>query len=420
MTTSEMSSSSTAPATDEQPLFERPDWVRRFNAIGSAAGGAAELVPLDVDAMCESAKSSAGLDDFGDVDGDWLGRLRALTAAIDDTARLHAVGRAMTRGEILRCLRTRLALAEDARRRPGVLGEVITTPVIVTGPARSGTSLLFELLDLDPTLRGPNGGEIFFPGPTDDAGQRERLRIAECEYEFWNDVQPEFRAVHDMRAVYPQECIHVQMPSFSGAYWPMVAEIPRWAPDMVAAMQFHRRVLQSLQHERPSQGWVLKTPVYLSMLDLVFAIYPDAWVIHTHRDPLKTMPSGASTLANVRWLRSDHVGARGIGGDDRMSNTLLNLISRRANGELPDRIVDVHFADLMADPVTAVSQAYESMGRDLTGPHADAIRSYVANRPQGTFGKHAYSADSFGIDEQALRERMRPYTDHYGVRLEVL
>src|SRR6185437_11078552 len=114
---------------------------------------------------------------------------------------------------------------------------------------------------------------------------------------------------------------------------------------------------QSLQHDAPGRGWVLKTPVYLSMLDLVFAIYPDAWVIHTHRDPLKTMPSGASTLANVRWLRSDHVGASGIGDDDRMSNTLLSLISRRANGELPDRIVDVHFADLMADPVTAVSQA---------------------------------------------------------------
>jgi hypothetical protein len=95
-------------------------------------------------------------------------------------------------------------------------------------------------------------------------------------------------------------------------------------------------------------------------------------------------------------------------------------MNRRANGELPDRIVDVHFADLMADPVGAVSRAYETMGRELTGLHADAIRRYVANRPQGTFGKHAYSAESFGIDEQALRERMRPYTNYYDVCLEVV
>lgn len=404
-------------ATVADPLFERPDWVRRLNYFGDAAGGPAALIPLDVDAMCEAAVSSTKLQNFGDVDGDWLGRLRNLTAAIDETAQMHALGRLMTRGEIMRCLRTRLALAEDAHRRPGVPDEEIAQPVIITGPARSGTSLLFELLDLDPTLRGPKGGEIAHPGPADSSQDRRRLRLAESEYEFWNDVQPEFRAVHDMRAKYPQECIHVQMPSFSGAYWPMIAEIPGWLPDMVAAMKFHRRVLQSLQHGAPGQGWVLKTPVYLSMLDLVFATYPDAWVIHTHRDPLKTMPSGASTLATVRWLRSD-LALKGIGGDDRMSNTLLALMSRRAQGELPDRIIDVHFADLMADPVAAVSQAYDTMGREVTGVHAEAIRRYVANRPQGSFGKHAYSARSFGIDEQALRERMRPYTDHYGVRLE--
>jgi hypothetical protein len=183
-------------------------------------------------------------------------------------------------------------------------------------------------------------------------------------------------------------------------------------------MQFHRRVLQSLQHGSGRQGWVLKTPVYLSMLDLVFAIYPDAWVIHTHRDPVKTMPSGASTLATVRWLRSDHVPAHSIGDDDRMSSTLLTLMRRRANHELPDRIIDVHFADVMADPVDAVRRAYEMMGREVSGVHAEAIRRYVANRPKGTFGKHAYSAESFGIDEQALRERMRAYTDYYSVQLE--
>jgi hypothetical protein len=35
-------------------------------------------------------------------------------------------------------------------------------------------------------------------------------------------------------------------------------------------------------------------------------------------------------------------------------------------------------------------------------------------------GKHTYSAESFGIDEQALRERMRSYTGYYDVRLEVV
>jgi len=404
-------------------LYERPEWVARLIACGDAAGGPERLVPFDVDEMCASAVASTGLDDFGDdldrgMGGDWLGRLRSLAAAMDDTAQMHAPGRFLTKTEFLRCLRTRLWLAEDARRRPGIVDEVIAAPLVVTGPARTGTTLLLELLDLDPSLRGARGWEIGHPGPAAERDEAEALRLAETEYELWVDLHPEFATVHDMRAAYPQECIHLQMPSFSGAYWPMVAEIPGWTPDVVAAQQFHQRVLQSLQYGTDDRTWVLKTPVYLPMLALVFAFYPDAWVVHTHRDPVKTATSSASTLANVRWIRSDHVDTLNIAGDDGMGTLLLNLMEQRKNGELPERIVDVHFADLMADPAETVARAYASMGRELTGEHADAIRAYVANRPKGALGKHAYTADQYGIDVAAVRERMRPYTDHYGIELE--
>jgi hypothetical protein len=399
-------------------LHSRPEWVRRLIACGDAAGGPEHLVPFDVDQMCESAVASTGLDDFGDVDGDWLGRLRTLVAAVDDTARMHAPGRFVTKTEFLGCLRTRLWLAEDTRRRPGVVDEVITAPLVVTGPARSGTTLLLELLDLDPSLRGARGWEIGHPGPASERDEADALRLAETEYELWTDLHPEFRTVHDMRAAYPQECIHLQMPSFSGAYWPMVADIPGWTPDVVAAMQFHRRVLQSLQHDAAVRTWVLKTPVYLAILPLVFAFYPDAWVVHTHRDPVKTAASSASTLANVRWIRSDHVEIRNIAGDDGMGSILLNLMEERQRGALPERIVDVHFAALMDDPVETVASAYATMSREFTGEHAEAIRRYVTNRPQGALGKHAYSADEYGIDDATLRKRMRPYTDHYGIALE--
>ena len=217
------------------PFAERPDWVRRLNAAGDAAGGPDRLVPFHVDEMCETAMATTGLTDFGDVDGDWLGRLRSLVAALDDTAHLHAVGRTVTRAEFQRCLRTRLWLAEDAKRRPGVAGELIRAPMVVTGPARSGTSLLLELLDLDPTLRGARGWEIGHPGPPEEVPRDERIRLAEFEYELWCDIHPEFRTVHDLRVEYPQECIHLQMPSFSGIYWTMVADIPEWPNDVVAA-----------------------------------------------------------------------------------------------------------------------------------------------------------------------------------------
>ena len=58
------------------------------------------------------------------------------------------------------------------------------------------------------------------------------------------------------------------------------------------------------------------------------------------------------------------------------------------------------------------------MGRELLPEHADAIRRYVAARPRGKFGAHAYTAEDWGVDSSAIRTRTKPYVDHYGVAIE--
>jgi hypothetical protein len=97
---------------------------------------------------------------------------------------------------------------------------------------------------------------------------------------------------------------------------------------------------------------------------------------------------------------------------------MILLAQRRRAGELPDRIVDSHFRDLMADPVAAVEKLYGNMDRPFLGEHADAIRRYLESKPQGKFGQHKYSAEEWGFDPAELREKMRPYTDYYGIELE--
>ncbi len=398
--------------------YTRPDWVRRINAMGDSVGGAEKLVPLDAEALVRIAReSTGGLDDFGDFDGDWRGRLDSLVRELEATGKLHALGRLMTRQELLRGLRTRLWLARTRSESPRIAGEQIEAPLVITGPPRSGTSILFELLALDPRARAPLAWEGLHPVAFDGASPEARRAMAECEQEFWADVQPEFAAIHELRSDLPVECVTLTLPSFTGGHWGMIASLPSWVPDYPAAMAYHRALLQTLQHGAPPRSWVLKTPLYLVFIDLLFATYPDAWVIHTHRDPLKTEPSSLSTLATVRWQRSDEVElpeAHGTGLGDMM----ILLARRRAAGELPDRLVDSHFSDLVADPVAAVEKLYGQMDRPFLGEHADAIRRYVAEKPQGKFGVHRYSPEEWGFEPQALREKMRPYTDYYGVALE--
>jgi hypothetical protein len=384
--------------------------------VGGRTLGARKLVPIDADALLEQALAELGepKSDFGDPE--WRARFTALAHALD-AAPLHLVGRLLTKQELLRSLRTRLALAHAVDRVPAIERARVVAPVIVTGPARSGTTILFELLWLDPALRGPVAAEALHP--VAPPGADLRAAWSECEQELWADVQPEFAAIHELRSDLPVECVTLTAPCFCGPHWTMVSQAAG-VPDFARMFDFHRRILQVLQHGAPPRTWLLKTPGHLMTLDLLFATYPDAWIVQTHRDPAKTMPSTVSTTAMVQWLRTDAIDL-GL-----LTNTIvamfggaLNQVAeRRRAGSLPDRFVDVHFQDLLRDPVATLRQAYERMGRRLTEAHADAIRRYLAEKPKGKFGEHRYAPEDWGLTANGLRRDLAPYIDHFRVALE--
>lgn len=420
--------------------YQRPDWVRRINAMGDSVGGGADgarrMIPFEPERWLEEAAASLGLSlaapglgEFGDPD--WRARYFGLTNLLDAVP-MNVVGRLMTKQELMRSLRTRLQLAEVWAAHPEIADEEILAPILVTGPARSGTSILFELLWLDPELRGPIGAEALHPVGLENAeggGLSERLEWSECEQEFWADVQPEFAAVHELRSDLPVECITLTTGSFCGAHWGMVGAIGMEV-DMVETYAFEKRALQVLQFgaaqqspnagESPNRTWLLKTPGHVLMLDLVFQTFPDAWIVQTHRDPAKTMPSTVSATSMVQWMRMDEVDleqhVRAIG----MSFTagLNSVTERRRAGDWPDRFQDVQFKSLIQDSVQTVAQIYAGMGRAFTDAHAERIRTYLAEKPKGKFGVHRYSPEEWGFTAEELRSGLAPYLEAFAVPLE--
>jgi hypothetical protein len=389
--------------------------------MGTAAGGARRFVPIDAGELIDHARASTGIADPGDLgDGDWEGRLRALVDAVNGSD-LHTVGRLMTREELLRGLRTRLLVGDRRRSEPAIADEAIEAPIVVTGPARSGTTILFELLGLDPGLRTPIATDVLHPVPpagTDDGMVRA---MTEAEQELWADVQPEFAAIHELRSDLPVECITICSPSFAGNHWSMVLTDPGgWAPDVKADLAFHRALLQTVQHGRPPRRWLLKTPGYVFMLDDLLAAYPDACIVLTHRDPARTFPSTVSTTAMVQWLRTDSIDLDVFSALLRalFTDALTAIAERRGDGSLPGVYGDVRFADLMADPVAAIAGAYEAIGRDLTAEHRAAVTRYLAAKPRGKHGVHRYTAEDWGFDPAALRTGLAGYMDRFAVPIE--
>lgn len=421
---------------EEPPLqtmaerYTRPDWVRRLNAMaGSVGGEPRHLVPLDPDALLDAALPEGGglpKGDFGDPA--WRTRFETLVHALD-RAPLHVVGRLLTRQELLRSLRARLALTRAVDADPAILEAPVRAPVIVTGPARSGTTILFELLALDPALRAPAAWEALHPVPPPGVARDEpgpRLAWSECEQELWADVQPEFAAMHELRSDLPVECVTLTLPCFCGPHWSMVAQLEGFEPDVGVFYDFHRRLLQVLQHGDSAESaegertWLLKTPGHLATLEALFATYPDAWVVQTHRDPAKTMPSTASITALVQWMRTDRVDLPTLCAviDAVFTAALNGSVELRTRGAVPDRFVDVHFTELLAEPVGTLRRAYATMGRELDDAHAERIAAYLREKPRGKFGVHRYAPEDWGYTASALRERLAPYTGHFGIALE--
>jgi Sulfotransferase family len=410
-----------------------PDWVRRMNLFGETAGDPARIVSLDADEMLATARDATGLDDVNEAEWPgWEETYRRLVDAIDRESRLHVVGRVMTRGEVLRMLQTWLRLQAAWRATPSITTEPVAAPLFVVGPPRTGTTILLELLALDPSLRAPLAWEALHPLPeaADPATDRAlRLRRSECEQEFWSDVQPEFMTMHELASDLPCECVHFLAYDFAGPHWSMLYETPsftgwqleRIEPLLERVYRLHRRMLQTFQHGSEPRRWLLKSPGHLQTLAQVFAEYPDAKVIHTHRDPRRFIASLASLLGVLRFTRSDAVDVGAIGPLMELTYQMFleQVIDQRESGVIPAaQIVDSHFLDLMADPVAALRRLYEQLELEWPVHHDETVRRYLAAKPKGKHGEHRYTFAEVGLSEDSVRATFTRYVEHYGITPE--
>jgi len=403
----------------------RPRWLERLNAHAATAGGAQRLVSLEPAELLETAAASTGLDDFGDAPefggGAWRESWDCLLRALEQESHLTLAGRLLARSELLRSLRNRLQLTALWKRRPELLEAGVASPVFIVGSARSGTSILHELLAQDPASRAPAMWEMLHPV---ESLSGEALReTGDRVMTFWHDLQPEYEAMHANSGDLPNECIFITMNEFLSDHWGGVHDVPSYALHLVradhrGAYRFHRRFLRTLEQRRRGERWLLKAPSHLATLDALFDVYPEAQVIRIHRDPLKTLPSTISLLGTLKWMRCERVdlsaAARALpAGSERM---FRREIEQRASGALPDeRFVDLRFHDLMRDPLAAIEALYERLGWELSPESRRAMAGYVAAKPRGAHGVHRYDARALGLDPDDLRRRFRFYCERFDV-----
>src|SRR5690242_7632311 len=157
------------------------------------------MVELRADVYAERACDATGLTDFGEPT--WQEGLERYAAALTDDADLNELGVALAEGEIVNYLSDRLRIVEERRVHPEIAGAAVVPPIVIVGQARTGTTILHDLLAQDPATRAPLTWEVDRPCPPPEAATYDSdPRIAEVDatLEGVDLVIPGFRAMHPM------------------------------------------------------------------------------------------------------------------------------------------------------------------------------------------------------------------------------
>jgi hypothetical protein len=235
--------------------------------------------------------------------------------------------------------------------------------------------------------------------------------------------------MHPMGALLPQECVRMTGGDMRAMIFPTQYRVPSYLDwltrqaDMAPAYRYHRRFLQYLSSERPTERWVLKSPAHLWSLGALVAEYPGVLVVQTHRDPLRVVASLASLVALLRRLASDSPSLAEAAEEwvDVIVEGLDRSVAARADGTLaPGAVVDTYFADFMADPLGTVQTIYDRLGIELSTEAEGRMRAFLAANPSDKHGGHEYTFAATGLDPDELRERTRRYCEHFGVAEEPL
>jgi hypothetical protein len=368
----------------------------------------------------ELAAKATGLNDFGpDNYSDGLAvLLDSYDAEGGLTPRGVRVARAMLRG----ALAARLISEAAWRAHPEYAEVEITRPLFVTGLPRTGTTALHRLLVADPAHQGLEMwlAEVPQPRPPREGWAADPVfGYIQAGCEKHHVAHPEFMGVHYMAADQVEECWQLLRQSMRSISWECLAHLPSYSAwlstqDWTEPYRRHRRNLQLIGLPDAGKRWVLKNPSHLFALDALLAVYPDALVIQTHRDPGTAIASVASLAAQACAGWSE-VFAGDVIGRDQLELWARGLERFRAERARHDqaRFLDVRYEDLVADPVGTAEAVYAHFGLPFTGAAAMSMRALSTERVTGSPGTapaHRYALADFGLTDEVVSARFSGLT----------
>ena len=365
------------------------------------------------DDIAAAAIRTTGMDDFGGDEHE-----EGLKVLVEDLnspeAGLTPRGNYFHRSEVKSALVGRLLTQAQFTARPEHADVPIERPIFVMGLPRTGTTALHRLLTANPEHQGLELWLTQYPQPRPPRETWESDPIFNAMQEAFSAhhiESPEFMGIHYMDATSVEECWRLLRQTGKSNSYESLANTPRYTnwlreQDWTNAYARHRENLQLIGLNDSGKRWVLKNPSHMTALDALMAVYPDALIVYTHRDPVVCMASSCSLSAETTVGQSDTF----IGGV--IGHTQLDLWSRAYHSFLDarsaynsDQFVDVDYREFVADPVGTTKGVYDAFAMPWTNEAESAVTAIDSeSRKGGKAPAHRYSLKDYGLSETQVRE----------------
>jgi hypothetical protein len=358
-----------------------------------------------VEDLHASATRLTGLDDFGE--DEYLDGLQVLLTSYASEAELTPAGIKAARAFLRGALVARLFSEQAWRDHPAHADVPIERPIFVTGLPRTGTTALHRLLTADPAHQGLELWltEVPQPRPPRESWALNPafLGIQEVYHRHHLD-RPEFMGLHYMSADQVEECWQLLRQSMRSISYECLAHLPTYSAwlqdqDWTSTYRRHRRNLQLIGLPDAGRRWVLKNPSHLFALDALLAVYPDALVIQTHREPRTAIASVSSLSAEAAQGWSTVFQGEVVGHDqlELWARGLESFVAARARHD-PGHFMDVEYTGFVADPVGTAEAIYAHFGLPLTTAARTAMHDLHALSTTGDQRpSHRYSLAHVGL-----------------------
>lgn len=282
-------------------------------------------------------------------------------------------------------------------------------PIFVIGHWRSGTTMLHELISLDPRLAFPSNYECFQPN--------HFLLTGPVVHWLSKFASPQKRPMDDMKATMSSpgedEAVLRSMgvaSIYNNLCFPSRADEVSARLDLLSLpfdeLERWKRVFTRFMRQlnfRYGRPLVLKSPTHTAHVEILLELYPDARFINIVRDPREVH---ASTMKLWRTLMNLVSLEQTVGlPEERLFAThrLMHERLKQARPLVPDcQFCETRFETLTADPVGEISRIYSELGLGEYEGMKARIEGYFAERREVRASRYEWSQEQRVRDEAEL------------------